>query len=235
MAKRFPRVACWYRHLLEVIEARRLRHKSAEEVFTDIFHRNYWGATSSRSGTGSDLTQARVLVRELAPLVARLQVRSLLDLPCGDFHWMKDVDLGGVTYVGADIVAELIERNRRLYERPGRTFVQLNVFSDPLPRVDLILCRDCLVHFSLLDAQTALHNIAASGARYLLTTTFPERPVNRDITTGQWRPINLQAAPFNLPPPLQLISEQCTEDEGAYPDKSLGLWSVLQVDSAFHD
>jgi hypothetical protein len=38
----------------------------------------------------------------------------LLDIPCGDFNWMKLLNLG-VDYIGADIVGELIAENRRRF------------------------------------------------------------------------------------------------------------------------
>ena len=229
IAKRIPGLARLYRTFLKALEARRLRRMSAEEVFADIFRRNYWGGTTSISGTGSDFHQVHTLVQELPSLLRELQITTLLDIPCGDFLWMKDVDLQGITYIGADIVPELIELNQKAHGGGRRTFVHLDVMRDSLPRVDLILCRDCLVHFSLVDASRALRNLCTGGSGYLLATTFPGRARNDDIATGQWRPLNLQAPPFSLPAPLRMMSEHCTEEQGAYSDKSLGLWPIEQI------
>ncbi len=204
----------------------------AAQLFTDFFRRNKWGGRHSLSGTGSDADQTRVIVQELPLLLRRLGVRSVLDVPCGDFEWMKRVDLAGVEYMGADIVAPLIDANRRRHARPGVEFQVLDLTRDRLPTVDLVLCRDCLVHLSFAQAQQALANIAASGARYLLTTTFTGRSENADIPTGKWRALNLQRPPFNLPPPLELINERCTEKDGRYADKSLGLWPVADLRQA---
>jgi hypothetical protein len=93
-------------------------------------------------------------------------------------------------------------------------------------KVDLILCRDLLVHLSFHDIKSALSNIFESGSRFVLTTTFPTRDINRDIETGQWRPLNLQRPPFSFPPPIRLITERCTELGGQWADKCLGLWEV---------
>ncbi len=199
----------------------------AAQLFTDFFRRNKWGGRQSLSGTGSDADQTRVIVREL--LLRRLGVRRVLDVPCGDFAWMKQVDLAGIDYLGADIVAPLIEANRRCHARPGVEFQVLDLIRDRLPAVDLVLCRDCLVHLPFAQAQQALANIAASGARYLLTTTFTGRSENADIPTGKWRALNLQRPPFDLPPPLEIINEQCTEKDGRYADKSLGLWPLTAL------
>jgi hypothetical protein len=56
-----------------------------------------------------------------------------------------------------------------------------------------------------------------------LATTFPELSANADIVTGDWRPMNLERPPFNLPSPLNFILERKVPDHG---DKGLGLWQV---------
>jgi hypothetical protein len=174
---------------------------------------------------GSELDQTRVLIEQLPVLMREWRVASLLDIPCGDFFWMRHVDLTGIDYVGADIVEAIVESNRP-HQRAGIRFERLNLIRDPLPKADMVLCRDCLVHLSFADAQRSLRNIGASGARLLLTTTFPDRRTNVDIDTGGWRTLNLELPPFSFPPPLRLLNEQCTEWQGAYADKSLGLWRV---------
>jgi hypothetical protein len=141
---------------------------------------------------------------------------------------MRRVNLEGFSYVGADIVRELVARNQR-YAAEGIAFRHMDLLLHPLPRVDLILCRDCLVHFSYEDIFKALRNLCASGSRFLLTTTFPGRQENLQIPTGQWRPLNLERAPFFLAPPLTILNEGCTENGGEYADKSLGLWHLDDV------
>ena len=101
--------------------------------------------------------------------------------------------------------------------------------NDFLPHCDLIFCRDCLVHFSFEEIFAAIRNFYDSGAEYLLTTTFPNRLSNYDIQTGDWRPLNFQLAPFNFPAPLRVINEHCTEGNGKFADKSLGLWKISDI------
>jgi hypothetical protein len=208
------------------------RSTEMERVFAGVLRSNAWGDEESVSGPGSNRAYSAAIRRALPPLLRELGVRVFLDLPCGDFFWMKEVDLeaaGVERYVGADVVPELIERNVRRYSQPGRTFLRLDLTRDPLPRADLVLCRDCLVHLSFEDAFRALANLKRSGSRYLLTTTFPGRGDNPDIPTGHWRPLDLQAAPFRLPPPLRVVSEEYDGDEGRYRDKSLGLWRISDL------
>lgn len=210
----------------------RLRNKSTEAVFSDIFKRKGWGSQESVSGTGSEIDQTRILIQKLPQLFRDLEIKNILDLPCGDFHWMKQVDLGTIHYTGADLLPQIILENTRLHQCDNVSFQTLNLIQDPLPQADLILCRDCLVHFSFQDARAALENICQSQSKYLLTTTFTTRTRNRDITTGQWYPIHLQMAPFDFPPPLVVINEGCTENGGIYSDKSIALWRISEIRSA---
>jgi glycosyltransferase involved in cell wall biosynthesis len=208
---------------------------TVEQIFTHIHAKNIWGNGQSVSGSGSDLAQTAVLREWLPATFQALHINTILDIPCGDFFWLSRVELKLARYLGADIVQALVEANQARYgvEEPGRSvsFVQMNLLTSSLPRVDLILCRDCLVHFSDQDVRQALRQIKQSGATYLLTTTFPSQTNKRTIHTGDWRPLNLEAPPFQFPRPMLSVVERCTESNGRFPDKTLALWKVADVPS----
>ncbi len=198
-----------------------------EQIFTEIFQANTWGSAESRSGPGSESGRALTLGKELNALLQRLQVTSIVDAPCGDFNWLKDVPLALESYLGIDIVEALIQINRREHSASGRTFIHGDISRESIVAADLILCRDCLVHFSFADIFRTLRNFKASGSNYLLTTTFSARHANRNIETGGWRTLNLVRAPFCFPAPLVAISDFCPDPE--YADKRLGLWSLQEL------
>jgi hypothetical protein len=195
----------------------------ARAIFTAIYTKQLWKGGESVSGPGAEPGQTRVLIESLGRLLEALNIRSLLDIPCGDFNWMREVDLAHVDYLGADIVEELIAANKRTY--PQR-FEVIDLLGGALPKKDLILVRDCFVHLSYKEIFAAIGNIKGSGCRYLLATTFTGCGKNKDICTGNWRKVNLQEKPFNFPSPLLVINENCTEGNGNNKDKSLGLWEI---------
>jgi len=199
------------------------------EVFGRIFRDNNWNYGESVSGPGSTLLQTETIRQELPGLIESLNVRSVLDAGCGDMNWMRRLAVPLERYVGIDVVPDLIEKNRRELGSADRVFEVRDLTRDSLPRVDLVLCRDCLVHFSFEDVFRALRNVRASGSRYLLTTTFPARESNADVPTGSWRTLNYEKTPFLFPPPLALVNEKLTVAEGTYADKSLGLWEVASL------
>ena len=154
----------------------------------------------------------------------RYNIKSILDLPCGDFNWMKQINLNGIKYHGADIVEPLIMENKKLYQK--YEFSVINLVKDTLPKVDLIFCRDCLFHLPNNLIREALKNIKKSGSKYLLTTTYSWKHLpNMDCKVGQWRRLNLELEPFSLPAPIELIVE------GTYRDKSMGLWLIENIPS----
>ena len=101
-------------------------------------------------------------------------IKTMLDIPCGDWFWMQHVDLSNVRYTGADIVEKIIQQNQQ-YAGENIFFRYLDLLSDELPKNDLVFCRDCLVHFSYEDVGKALENLTRSGSKYLLTT--PHLPI----------------------------------------------------------
>ncbi|MFD4999082.1 class I SAM-dependent methyltransferase [Streptomyces buecherae] len=237
------------RHSPVIPPAEQPSHRTMRGIFGELYESDAWrlfpGSEEanddvSRSGSGSSLNQTAALRRELPDLISRLGVRSLLDVPCGDFHWMSHVELGVDTYLGADVVPEVVERNQQRFARPGRAFRVLDITRSPLPRVDLVFSRDCLVHFGDADVRAALDNVRRSGSTYFATTTFTGRTSNAaDIETGGWRSLNLCRAPFSLPAPLHVIDERCTEyyvtwEDGTevehhFADKSIGVWRTADL------
>jgi SAM-dependent methyltransferase len=202
------------------------------ETFASIHRTNGWGGTESVSGPGSGIERTALLRQDLSRLVSELRIDTFLDAGCGDFFWMRETNLRVRWYSGLDVVPEIIDRNRRLHSSATRDFQVRDITTDPLPRADLIFCRDCLVHLPLRDVRRALDNFARSGATYLLTTTFVSRTANPEIPLGDWRPLNLQQAPFDWPPPLREIDERCPPDRGDYADKRLGLWRLAPAPGA---
>jgi hypothetical protein len=210
---------------------RALDSSDVRRKFSDFYHNNTFGGRESRSGEGSSLEQTATIRAELPQLIKELKAATFLDAPCGDFNWMQHVDLGVERYIGVDVVEDIIAANQSRHGSPARQFICLNLIEDVPPAADLALCRDCLVHLSFQQAGKVVQNFKRSGTRYLLSTTFVGRKENDELWKGHvWRTLNLELPPFNFPKPLKLINENCTEDDGAYRDKSLGLWRLADLD-----
>ena len=198
-----------------------------EQRFGRIHDINLWGAPASTSGLGSEMDATAALRAELPRLLQRLGVTSLLDAPCGDAGWINQANLV-VSIIGVDIVASLIEslQARAAAGEIKGEYHLADITRDPLPRCDAILCRDALVHLSFANIERAVANFRASGAAWLIATTFPEWQTNGDCEDGDWRALNFERAPFDWGPPVELVNENCLEAGGGWRDKSLGVWRL---------
>jgi SAM-dependent methyltransferase len=178
--------------------------QSRRRLFEKAYATRAWGSAESGSGVGSELGATTSLRPYLPELFKRLNVRTFLDAPCGDWNWMRTVDLDGVDYIGADVVPDVIASNQERFARSNVRFLVADLTKDDLPRADLILCRDCWVHLSFQDIGAVLENFRRSGATWLLVSNSPHVERNSNKLTGlDWRHLNLRKAPFHFPAPLE--------------------------------
>ena len=209
------------------------RGTNLQKYFSDIYLQNSFEGDDSKSGPGSNLAQTETIREQIPQLLRNLGIKSLCDVPCGDFNWMKLLNFSGITYVGHDIAPDLIANLKSNFESETRSFSVLNLVDEIPAKYDLIFCRDLLVHLSFRDALSALDNIKKSNSTYLLTTSFPEHFKNQNIKYSPdyvgWYPINLELEPFNLPNPILTINENCTEAGELFTDKSLVLFKIKEL------
>ena len=206
--------------------------RSVRAAFTRHYEDRGWDDPESVSGRGSSLRSTAAIRRELPALFAELGIRRVVDAGCGDFNWFRELQVDLDSYLGIDVVDRLARLNEERYGSEGRHFTSLDIIRDPLPRADVIFCRDCLVHLKNGQALAALRNFQRSQSTYLLATTFTGMHPNQDAPLGGWRPLNLEHAPFDLGPPLRLISEADSVEDPRFADKSLGLWPLRPSQAA---
>jgi len=205
-----------------------LNMRSRESIFSKVYETNAWADEESLSGSGSNMAETAAIRRELPKIFRDLKINSLVDIPCGDFYWMKHLlaDCPKLTYFGGDIVGEMISKNNRRHRNLKVRFGKIDLVSDNVPKGDAILCRDCLIHLSFKDGLKAINNIKKSGSEYLISTTFQHLSINENSPTGpHGREIDLQLAPYNFPKPLMLINEEVPN----CPHKCLGIWEIKDL------
>jgi hypothetical protein len=188
------------------------------ERFTLIYNKQVWVDDESRSGGGSNLYATEKIRKAIPILVDKYRIRSILDIPCGDFFWFKEMILPIERYIGGDIVQQLIDEISVKYAAAHRSFAIIDITKDELPSCDLLLSRDCFIHLSNPLIFSAFHNIARADITHLLATHNADTMENLDIEPGMCRPVNFCIAPFHFPPPLELIDD--------YAVAQLALWRV---------
>ena len=191
------------------------------EIFAHHYQTNKWGDTESVSGAGSTEKYTENIRAHLPKLFQECRVHTMLDAPCGDYNWFRLIQFRDrLSYIGGDIVPALIDRNRARFVSEDVSFMSLDIVRDPLPKVNLWLCRDCLFHLSENEVALAIENFLRSEVRYLLTSTHPLCGKNSDIQTGSFRLLNLRIPPYSFGEPLALIDDWID----GFPVRQLGLW-----------
>jgi hypothetical protein len=184
----------------------------------EIYDRNkkltkkFFNKLESVSGVGSTVKLTEHFRSFLDKAIKNHQIKSISDCPCGDFNWMRYVNLEGIDYTGYDIVSDLLEENINKF--PNFKFKHFNAIEDVLPEKDLIVARDFLFHLSKESGEKVIHNFRASKSKFIITTSFDDLVENVDLKPEEkergwgWRKINIEKAPYNLGEPIDAIEEK---------------------------
>lgn len=187
------------------------------------------GNRESASGPGSSRSAAENTIKLLRHTIETRKVRTILDLGCGDWNWMKDVGLhdladgNRVRYQGWDASPKLVEELSATFGVPGAIEFHLrDITTAPIPKVDLIIARDVLFHLPRAITKTLLDRIS-EACDYFLSTSFLSVAENGDISAyneiegwGYYN-INLNIPPFNLARRMETAEREKLDEKIANP------------------
>lgn len=190
------------------------KDQSVKEVMGLIYKDNLWGGKEHDfySGVGSHT------VSIVAPYVQHVRAwldsheRKLVvcDLGCGDFNVGSQLVEHTAAYVGADIVDELVRRNRNLFRKDNLEFKCVDIVNDDLPMADCALVRQVLQHLSNTEIGKALEKL--KKYKYLIVTEHVpsgkftpnvDKSSSPDTRVYKKSGIVLTEHPFNLKPVIE--------------------------------
>lgn len=163
-------------------------------VFEDIYTKKLWG---DGSGSGSRVENCFPLIGWLQYFIREHGVADIIDFGCGDWQWMRYVNLSGVSYLGIDVVQSLIDENRLVHGASNIKFQIAGNLGD-LPNTDCVLFKDVLQHLPNSTVHRILREVTRK-ARFIVSINGTKLNVNNDIITGGYRSLDLKLPPFNLP------------------------------------
>ena len=168
-----------------------------KNIFTDIYTNKKWQDNyGTESGPGSSIECSKPYLDFLNEFCHLHNVKSILDLGCGDFNLMKHFDFSKIDYIGIDIVDHVIIRNQQLYTNSNIKFKSesvLDYVNDT--SVDLILCKDLLQH---LSKESIFRILNIKNYKYALYTNDYSDANNSDVEDGNYSPIDLSKNPYNI-------------------------------------
>ncbi len=134
--------------------------ENAEKIFTEIYDTCYWGRNSEGkgySGLGSTLENAAPYMQFVENFMRANDIRSVVDVGCGDWTFSQHIQWGDVSYVGFDVVKPVIEANQMKFSTEKIKFIHADIVQTALPAADLLLCKDVLMHMTNQDIALLLH------------------------------------------------------------------------------
>jgi SAM-dependent methyltransferase len=164
--------------------SRNFKDLPAAEAFRRIYVKRAWGTDEDgpfNSGTGSRGGIAQEYCAWASRFIREQRVTTVADLGCGDFYvGNRIVQETGVSYIGVDIVPELIEHHRAAFARPGICFQCLDITRDTLPTADVCFIRQVFQHLSNSQIMAALENIRHYPCA-LVSEHVPRKPRSLNI------------------------------------------------------
>ena len=205
-------------------------------VMNQIYEMHLWGGKDFDfySGIGSHNPKITnpYLDAVIEFLNAFAEKITVCDLGCGDFNIGKRFTKYTKKYIAIDIVENLIERNRKLFEEDNLEFRCLDITKDELPSADCIILRQVLQHLS----NTEIQNIVEKLANYkyiILTEHLPlgNFTPNKDIISGQGIRIKKQSGVAILEDPfsLKVKSEKTLSEVVLENNKGRIVTTLLEV------
>ena len=206
----------------------RITLMNKDKKFKYIYKSKYWQniLDGSLSGGGSNAISTNHIKKGLCEFIEHQNIRSIIDIPCGDWKWMSELDLTNLKYVGYDVVDDLILDNQKKYAKNNIKFEVKNLIHDRLPKSDLIIIRDLLVHLDHKDIIKCLSNLNDSDFKFVGITNYPKIHSHKNRFFGdylrlgdKWRAINFSIHPYNLPSPdfnISDVNDLSEIDKGKY-------------------
>ena len=184
-----------------------------KKIFTSIYKSNHWVQNGnslpnefvSVSGHGSNIgtDQYKQLVNNFTHIIDKYKINSILDMPCGDFLWIKEIiKKKDINYLGIDIVEELIKENNLKFKNEKINFQSCDILDFKIDKkFDLILIRDLFLHIKNSDIIKIINNLRSMNIKYVALNSYNNNE-NKEVITGQHRKVNLLIKPFNLKKPI---------------------------------
>ena len=188
---------------------------SNKDVFEKIYDERRWGAPSDRTGkySSGDGSRNRHIVSQYVDAIRyfisqQQDMRSALDLGCGDFFVGAQLVSLFDRYIAADVASNILAQNERLYGHTKAQVIQLDITRDEIPPADVVFVRQVLQHLSNSEIAKFVSNIQGKCTMLIVTESLSKslffKP-NKDLFTGPNIRIHMKSGvvlekpPFNLP------------------------------------
>lgn len=157
------------------------------------------------SGEGSDPDFSRSYIDFVSKFIKEHDIKSVIDLGCGDFRIGSSIDYGAARVIAVDASADHIKNHQEKFKRDGLEFQHYDLRKVDMSAVDLVLIKDVIQHWPTEDIVQWLKK---TRPRFMLCTNDTEGgavngnisypSANRKKLEVNVRGLNLNTEPFNV-------------------------------------
>jgi 2-polyprenyl-3-methyl-5-hydroxy-6-metoxy-1,4-benzoquinol methylase len=170
--------------------------ESNKEVFNFIYKNQLW---QNDSGTGSDPKNAKEWIDVVNSIINEKNIKSILDIGCGDWRIGKELNLDNINYLGLDASSDIINKIKH-NKKSNIKFINYDAELYKFHNVDLILIKDVLQHLSSDSVKNILSKVFEYAKYALICNDFNkdnENLNNCKISSGGLTCLDLNKTPFN--------------------------------------
>jgi SAM-dependent methyltransferase len=170
---------------------------------TEAFRRHYetenshWGG---HSGDGSLPYWTLEYRTFLERFIHMNDIRSVVDIGCGDWQFSRFINWSGVQYWGFDVVPSVVEKNQRRFGSDNVNFAVMPEDFAQIPAADLLIMKDVLQHLPDNEIVRHRNDLFSRYPRCLLSNSYRklDTPRNTNISYGDFRCLDLNAEPYGF-------------------------------------
>jgi len=156
-----------------------------------------WGGNS---GPGSD-PYYNIPYRSFLETFLKINdIRSVVDVGCGDWQFSRFLNYLNIEYLGLDLVRSVIERNDVQFGASNIRFQLAPQRIEDIPSGDLLIMKDVLQHLPSAEIMRYRDLLFPRFKFCLITNSYRKvnTPLNIDVPPGGFRCIDLTQPPFDV-------------------------------------
>jgi hypothetical protein len=184
------------------------------KVFEQIYQRSDWGTGSGNGSQPSSTVGYRAFLERF---IVMNNVKSIVDVGCGDWHSSRYVCFNDARYTGFDVVNSIVDSNQQRFGSQSISFKLMPNDPTHLPDADLLIMKDVLQHLSNKHIFFYRDKIMKKFKFCLITNSWKaiNYKQNGDISPGQFRSLDLRLPPYSF--------------GGAYVDEVWNEWERIRT------
>lgn len=174
-----------------------------EQVFTKMYQGGAWEPNKANQPNpypGSTMPNTVKYREFLQTFMKNHNIRSVVDVGCGDWEFSQHVDWNGIQYIGYDVVKSIVDADTEHFGTDSIKFIHSDGIATDLPEADLLVCKDVLQH--LTNEQICQFIKQFPKFSYCLITNDVDpstlTSVNSDTPIGGYRSVDLSQPPFSV-------------------------------------